>query len=265
MEFSEAAAGSRPIRTLRLTLAYEGTAYYGWQVQPVLPAVQGILTDALTRILRESVRVVGASRTDAGVHTLGQVASFSTTSRLSLLAIRSGINALLPSDIRVLAVAEAPPGFDARRSARSKRYAYLIDNARVALPFFSRYAWHIPQPLDHAAMKAGLRALRGKHDFSTFCAAPGRDRTPVCTIFSARLISRRSLITIFVSADSFLHHMVRNIVGSLVEVGRGRRPPEWTRDLLLGRDRTRAGPTAPAQGLTLLRVSYSLDRALPPA
>lgn len=228
-----------------------------------MPTIQGFLTEALTRILRESVKVVGASRTDAGVHALGQVASFSTTSQLSLLAIRSGINAVLPPDIRVLEVADAPPGFDARRWARSKRYTYLIDNRPVALPLLRRYAWHIPQPLDHSAMRAGLRALRGKHDFSAFCAAPGLHRTPICTVFSARLICRRSLITILVSADSFLHHMVRNIVGSLVEVGRGHRSAEWIRELLVGRDRTRAGPTAPARGLTLLRVSYSLAERLP--
>ena len=209
------------------------------------------------------MKVVGASRTDAGVHALGQVASFSTTSQLSLLAIRSGINAVLPPDIRVLEVADAPPGFDARRWARAKRYAYLIDNGPVALPFVSRYAWHIPQPLNDSAMRVGLRALRGKHDFSAFCAAPGLHRTPICTIFSAHLICRRSLMTILVSADSFLHHMVRNIVGSLVEVGRGHRSAEWIRELLVGRDRTRAGPTAPARGLTLLRVSYSLAERLP--
>ncbi len=200
--------------------------------------------------------MVGASRTDAGVHALGQVASFSTMSGLSLLAIRSGVNALLPSDIRVLEVAEASTGFDARRWARSKRYAYLIDNGPVALPILCRYAWHIPQCLDYAAMRAGLRPFRGKHDFSAFCAAPGRDRTPICTIYSARLVARRRLIAVFFSADSFLHYMVRNIVGSLVEVGRGRRPQGWIADLLLGRDRTRSGPTAPAHGLMLLRVCY---------
>ena len=206
------------------------------------------------------MKVVGASRTDAGVHALGQVASLSTISQLSLLAIRSGLNALLPPDIRVLGVSEAPPGFDARRWARSKRYAYLINTAPVAHPLLRRYAWHIPKPLDSSSMAAALKALRGKHDFSAFCAAPGRARTPVCTIFSARLLSHRDRIAVLISADSFLHHMVRNIVGSLVEIGRGRRPPEWIRQVLLGRDRTRSGPTAPAHGLTLLRVSYALDR-----
>ncbi|MBI4562749.1 MAG: tRNA pseudouridine(38-40) synthase TruA [Candidatus Rokubacteria bacterium] len=250
-------------RTLRLTLAYDGTDYHGWQVQPALPTVQGLLTDALSRILREPVKVVGASRTDAGVHALGQVASFVTTREISLLAIRSGLNALLPSDVRVLEVAEAPPGFDARRSARLKRYAYLIDNGPVALPLLRRYSWHVPKRLDPTAMRAALRALRGKHDFSAFCAAPGRERTPICTVFSSRLLARRSLLAVFVSADSFLHHMVRNILGSLVEVGRGIHRPEWIAELLSGRDRTRAGPTAPPHGLTLLRVSYSLVRRSP--
>lgn len=244
-------------------MAYDGTAYHGWQIQPADPTIQGLLTNALSQILREPVRVVGASRTDAGVHAVGQVASFSAASRLTPLAIRSGVNALLPPDIRVLSVAEAPPGFDARRWARAKRYVYVIDRAPVPAPLFCRYAWHIPQPLDLLAMSAALRELRGKQDFSAFCAAPGRVRTPVCTVFSARLASRRTLLSVFVSADSFLHHMVRNIVGSLVEVGRGRHPPEWIRELLAGRDRTRAASTAPAHGLTLVRVRYSLNRPQP--
>lgn len=248
------------IRTLRFTLAYDGTAYHGWQVQPAMPTVQGLLVDALARILREPVKVVGASRTDAGVHALGQVASFSTTSALSLPAVRSGVNALLPPDIRVLEVAEAPPGFDARRSARSKRYAYLIDSGRVPNPLVRRYAWHVPHPLDLGAMAAALRPLRGKHDFSAFCAAAGKVRTPTCTVYSAKLRSRRGVVAIFLSADSFLHHMVRNVVGSLVEVGRGAQQADWLGQLLSGRDRTRAGPTAPAHGLTLFRVTDSLAR-----
>lgn len=243
-------------RALRLTLAYDGTAYHGWQIQPSLPTVQGILTAACEGIFGCSVKVVGASRTDAGVHALGQVASLRVESRLHPLAIRSALNSRLPADIRVMDVADAPLDFDARRSARSKRYLYLIDNGRLAHPLLRRYAWHVPWRLDPTAMGAGLRCLRGKHDFSAFCAARGRDRTPTCTVHSARLVARRGIVAVLISADSFLHHMVRNVVGSLVEVGRGRRPPEWMTDLLAGRDRRRAGPTAPAQGLVLLRVIY---------
>jgi tRNA pseudouridine38-40 synthase len=244
------------LRTLRLAVAYEGTAYSGWQIQPARPTIQGLLTDACSRIFSGPLKLIGASRTDAGVHALGQVASLVVESRLHPLAIRSALNSHLPPDIRVLTVAEAPPGFDARRSALSKRYVYLIDSRSVPSPLLRRYAWHVPRALDLHAMTNGLRPLRGKHDFSAFCAAAGRARTPTCTLYSGRLRSRRGVVGVFLSADSFLHHMVRNVVGSLVETGRGSRLPEWMAQLLLGRDRTRAGPTAPAHGLTLLRVCY---------
>ncbi len=250
------------LRTLRLTLAYDGAAYHGWQIQPFVPTVQGLLTEACRRVFGQPAKLVGASRTDAGVHASGQVASLSVQSRLHLLAIRSALNSQLPPDIRVTEVAEAAPGFDARRSARSKRYLYLIDNGPLANPLRRRYAWHVPQRLDLSSMRSALGCLRGKHDFSAFCAAAGRARTPTCTVYSARLLARRGLVAVLLSADSFLHHMVRNIVGSLVEVGRGRRPVEWMADLLLGRDRRRAGPTAPPHGLTLLRVTYPIDSAL---
>jgi len=200
--------------------------------------------------------VVGASRTDAGVHALRQVASLVTPSSIEPGALGRALNALLPPAIRVLDSREAPAGFDARRSARGKRYAYLIDRAAAADPFLRRYAWHVPLMLDPGAMSEGLRLVRGKDDFSAFCAAAGRDRSPVCTVRSARLVTRKTRLVILISADSFLHHMVRNLVGSLVEVGRGARRPEWIKELLEGRDRTRSGPTAAPQGLALLRVMY---------
>lgn len=199
---------------------------------------------------------MGASRTDAGVHAIGQVASVTTDSALSPLAIRSGLNALLPQEIRVFRVEEAPPGFDARRWARAKRYGYFIENGPVASPLLHGFTWHIREPLDRTAIAQALAALRGKHDFASFCAAPGKVRSPICRIFSARLVTRRQVLALFFSADSFLHYMVRNLVGSLVEVGRGRRPPGWIHELLLARDRTLAGPTAPPHGLVLLRVLY---------
>lgn len=243
-------------RTVRLTLAYEGTELHGWQVQPGLATIQGLLTAAAERILGGPVKVVGASRTDAGVHALRQIAGLATTSRMRPPAIQRALNALLPASVRVVEAAEAPAGFDARRWARGKRYAYLIDRAPQADPFLRRHAWHVPFALDHVAMAAALRAVRGEHDFSAFCAAAGRDRSPVCTIHSARITTRRRLLGIFVSGDSFLHHMVRNLVGSLVEVGRGAQPPSWMAELLEGRDRRLAGPTAPAHGLVLVRVLY---------
>ncbi len=197
------------MRALRLTLAYDGTDLQGWQVQPGRPTVQGLVMDACARILGEPVKVTGASRTDAGVHALRQVASLRTASPLEPQRLLRGLNAVLPGAVRVLEACETPAGFDARRSALGKRYLYLIDRGAVA------------QPL--------LRRERG-----------------------ARL-------AVFLSADSFLHHMVRNIVGSLVEIGRGARDPAWMAELLAGRDRTRSGPTAPAEGLVLVRVLYGRD------
>jgi tRNA pseudouridine38-40 synthase len=244
------------VRRLALTLAYDGTDLHGWQVQPAAPTVQGLLLDAAARILGERPRLTGASRTDAGVHALRQVASLETGSAMPAAALRRALNAVLPPSVRVLGAAEAPPGWSARRHARGKRYAYLLDRAPEADPFLRRFAWHAPHARDTAAMTAALRAVRGKHDFSAFCAAAGRARTPVCTVGSARLVARRSRLVVLLSADSFLHHMVRNVVGSLVEVGRGARPPAWLGDVLAGRDRRLAGPTAPPQGLFLVRVLY---------
>lgn len=212
--------------------------------------------EAAGRVLGGPVKITGASRTDAGVHALRQVASLSIPSTVVPAALHRALNALLPPAVRVLDVREAPAGFDARRWARGKRYAYLIDRGPQADPFLRRHAWHTPFRLDVAAMAAGLALLRGKHDFSALCAAAGRDRTPICTITSARVVARRERLAICLSADSFLHHMVRNIVGSLVEVGRGARPPGWIGEVVAGRDRKRAGPTAPAQGLVLVRVLY---------
>ena len=165
-------------------------------------------------------------------------------------------NARLPPAIRVLDAREAPATFDARRSARGKRYAYVLDLGTCADPFLRRYAWHVPWQLDPVAMARALHAVRGKHDFSAFCAAAGRDRTPVCTVLTTRVLTRKSRLVVLISADSFLHHMVRNLIGTLVEIGRGAKPPEWMEELLDGRDRTRAGPTAPPQGLVLVRVMY---------
>ena len=237
-------------------MAYDGTDFAGWQVQPDSPTVQGLVREACARILGEPVKLTGASRTDAGVHALRQVASFTTESSLDPPKLARGLNALLPGAVRVLDAREAPPGFDARRSALGKRYLYLIDRGRVAHPLLGRVAWHPRFALDVQAMRIALSSLRGKHDFSAFCASPGRGRTPSCTVRSARLVSRGDRLAVVLSADSFLHHMVRNIVGSLVEVGRGARTPSWMSELLAGRDRTRSGPTAPPQGLVLLRVLY---------
>lgn len=244
-------------RTFRLMLSYDGTAYAGWQIQPDAPTVQGLIRTAARTLCGPDARVTGASRTDAGVHALRQVASLTTrTSTLTPAAILGALNAALPRDVRVLDVREVEPGFDARRAARVKRYLYLIDNGRVPSPLFLRYAWHVPAPLDVAAMRTGLAPLRGRHDFSAFRAAAGRDRDPTCVVSGLHVLRRRERILVAISADRYLHHMVRVIVGSAVEVGRGARPPSWIAAVRDGRDRTLAGPTAPARGLALVRVVY---------
>jgi tRNA pseudouridine38-40 synthase len=250
-----ATALSEP-RTWRLVLSYDGTAFHGWQVQPDVPTVQGALLAAAGRVFPGDVRIVGASRTDAGVHALRQTVALTVTSALTAESVQGALNAHLPREVRVLAAREAPLGFDARRSAFGKRYAYLIDNGPVASPLLLRYAWHVAGRLDLPAMRTGLAALRGTHDFSAFCAAPGREALPICRVRAMHVLARQGRVALLISADRFLHHMVRNIVGSAVEVGRGAQPPGWLARVLASRDRTQAGPTAPAQGLTLVRVRY---------
>ena len=218
--------------------------------------MQGHLIDAARQLLGPDTRVVGASRTDAGVHALGQVASLTTESALPATAVLGALNATLPADIRVLDVRDAPAQFHARRHATRKRYAYLIDNGAVASPLLRRYAWHVPVTLDVGGMRAGLGLLRGSHDFSAFRAAPGKSQRPVCHVSAVHVVQRRSRVAIVVSADRYLHHMVRNIVGSAVAIGRGTHGPAWMGEVLASRDRRKAGVTAPAQGLTLLRVLY---------
>ena len=237
-------------------LAYDGTGFHGWQVQPDAVTVQGTLLAAAQRLFDGDVRVVGASRTDAGVHALGQTVALTAESTHSAATVQSALNAHLPREIRVVAASEAPIGFDARRAAAGKRYVYLIDNGPVPSPLLLRWAWHVPGRLDVDAMRVGLRALAGRHDFGAFCAAPGRDADPLCRVRALHVRRRRALLALVISADRFLHHMVRNVVGSAVEIGRGAQPPAWLGEVLRGRDRTRAGPTAPAHGLVLLRVMY---------
>jgi tRNA pseudouridine38-40 synthase len=239
-------------------LAYDGTAFHGWQVQAHVATVQGTLLQAARRLFAGEVRLTGASRTDAGVHALGQAVALTTVSSLPATTVLAALNARLPREVRVVAAADAAPSFDARRLALGKRYAYLIDNRPVPSPLLLRYAWHVSGPLDLAAMRRAVAALHGRHDFSAFCAAPGREANPVCRVRSAHAWRRKALVGLVISADRFLHHMVRNIVGSTVEVGRGARPPQWLAEVLASRDRTRAGPTAPAHGLTLLHVTYHL-------
>ncbi len=263
------------MRTLKILLAYDGADFVGWQRQPTGASVQGALEQALAAIEGRPVTVIGAGRTDAGVHALGQVASCSLAHPLPLATLARALNATLPAGVRVLAVEEAPAGFHARYSARLKTYRYLILNGAVASPFERRYVWHIETPLDVPAMAAAARLLEGEHDFAALQAAGSATKTSRRTITASTVREETSatmfgrafgeavhlaagrLVVFEASGSGFLRHMVRNAVGTLVEVGRGRREPAWMAEVLASADRGQAGVTAPASGLFLVGVDYA--------
>ena len=237
-------------------LEYDGTTYHGWQVQPNLPTIQGTIEAAIRKVAQHDVDVVGAGRTDAGVHALGQVAHFSTSSRLTAEEWHRALNGLLPADIAVLAVEQVPEMFHARFSAKSKLYRYQI-LTRVHRSALSRSkVLHYSYPLDLGSMQEAAHALVGTHDFSSFQGSPTDTDNPVCTI--ARLTIERfgDEIRFEVEANRFLKQMARNIVGTLLEVGRGKLKVGEAAEILAAKDRTKAGPTAPAHGLYLVRVDY---------
>ncbi len=246
---------------VRLTLEYDGTRYVGWQVQPNGPSVQAEVERALAVLHHAPRRVTAAGRTDAGVHAIGQVASFAEPAPLPIAAYVKGMNALLPPDVAVRDAAVEPDGFDARRSARGKRYRYRIRNAETRSPLARLRAWEIFRPLDVAAMRAAAAPLVGRHDFAAFQAADCAARHAVREVRRLDLCEEASPggareIAVVVEATAFVKHMVRNIVGTLVEVGLGRRDAASIPALVAGRDRTRAGRTAPPQGLCLEQVFY---------
>jgi tRNA pseudouridine38-40 synthase len=244
------------MHTLKLVIEYDGFDYCGWQVQDNAPTVQGVIEAALGKILGEPVRVNGAGRTDAKVHALGQVASFRCPSNIPTTAVQRALNSLLPRDVVVHDVREVPADFHARFSARGKMYAYRILNRPVRAPLRLRYAWHMPQLLDVSAMASAAAYLQGTHDFTSFQAAGSEVKTTERTLMGLTVSPEGDEIIISCTANGFLRHMVRNIVGTLVEVGRGTRQPADVKRILNGCDRRLAGSTAPPQGLYLAQVFY---------
>ena len=242
--------------SFKVTVAYDGTDFVGWQRQASGVSVQALIEDALEPLDGRRVTVTGAGRTDAGVHALGQVASFTLEREVDASTVLRAVNARLPPDVRILTAETVAPAFHARFDARSKTYRYRIWNVDVVSPFERRYVWHVPGALDVDAMDTAARSLEGRRDFSAFQAAENDTATTERTLFSSRVVASPPQLFYEADGDGFLRHMVRTIVGSLVEVGRGKRPPEWPREVLESRDRTRAGRTAPASGLFLLGVHY---------
>jgi len=249
------------MRRLKLVLEYDGTGYHGWQAQPGLDTIQGTLEAALSRLAGNCVQVMGAGRTDAGVHALGQVASCTAELRLDDSALRRALNALLPRDIVVRQVETVPPEFDARRSARSKTYRYtlLVRDSPSAL--HARHSLYIPCALDPEAMSRGASCLVGTHDFSAFRAGTCAAATPIRTVTRAGWRPAGEFWEFEITGNAFLQHMVRIIVGTLVEVGRGKRASDDMATILASRDRRRAGKTAPPHGLCLVEVHYGAGDA----
>jgi tRNA pseudouridine38-40 synthase len=297
------------MRTLKLTIAYDGTAYAGWQLQPERPTVQGTLENAVAKVTGRHVRILASGRTDAGVHAFGQVVGFRTDSALPPEVLLRAINANLPHDVAVLDVADVPGGFHPIADVARKRYGYVIHDGPVRDVFHRHFAWHyIYGRLDADAMSRAAAPLLGKHDFSSFESSGAERKTSVRTVFELAVERARAgqgvheglgirdqglegrgqesdgtaqesgrgsgsnaprrrswgtsdpdchdFITIEIEADGFLYNMVRAIVGTLVEVGRGSRPENWPAEVLNSLDRRLAGPTAPPQGLCLIRVQY---------
>jgi tRNA pseudouridine38-40 synthase len=242
---------------VKLVLEYDGTNYVGWQVQPNGPSVQGRVQRALQQLTGQAITVQAAGRTDAGVHARGQVVAFDSPVSLPMKAYWMGLNSLLPDDIAVVHAEEVEPAFDPRRWCRGKRYVYRISNRRSRSPLRRHTHWEVFMPLNVAAMQEAMRHVVGVHDFSAFrasdCQATGARRE----LWKVDLTGASGdELVVTVEGTAFLKHMVRNLVGSFVEVGRGKHPPEWIAELLACRDRTKAGPTAPPHGLCLDEVFY---------
>jgi tRNA pseudouridine38-40 synthase len=241
---------------IKLVIEYVGTYYHGWQRQLKLPTLQGTLEDCIIQISGEGTQLIGAGRTDAGVHALGQVANFKTKSSLKAETWKRALNALLSEDIVILKAEEVPKTFHARKSARSKVYQYRILNRRTPSALMAPFIWHIPAPLNINWMRAAARPLQGLHDFSSFCGKARASRGTTAHLLRFSIERHQDTLLMTFTGTNFLQYMVRNMVGTLVKVGLGKLPPDRVHYILKARDRRQAGPTAPPQGLFLVRVNY---------
>jgi tRNA pseudouridine38-40 synthase len=250
------------LRNLKLTLSYDGSDFSGWQVQPNASTIQGTLASAVGRLTGENVLPQGSGRTDAGVHALAQVATFSTASPIPVDNVLKALNDILPPSIRILEVTEVSADFHARKSANAKTYRYRICRSAICSPFLARYVWHFPYPLNEDAMSEAAGAVTGEHDFTSFAAVdPERgqensEASNLRTIFSSRFERQNDEFVYTVRGNGFLHHMVRTLVGTFILVGKETLQPQDVRRILTARNRSAAGATAPASGLFLVSVEY---------
>ena len=247
-----------PLHKIRLVAAYDGTRYHGWQRQKNGISIQAVMEEKIGIMLQEDVRLIASGRTDAGVHAVGQTCHFETRSRLGPDILRKGLNALLPEDIYVKETERVPGTFHARYSVRSKTYEYRILNREEPDIFRRHHVWHIRLPLDVGRMASCLQALKGRHDFSAFRSSGSGNRNPVRTMMRSEIRGPdgQGLLRMVMEADGFLRHMVRNMVGTVVEVGTGKRDVQAFQEILGSCDRTKAGIKAPARGLFLMEVTY---------
>ena len=244
------------MRNVRLTVSYDGTGYHGWQRQPNAPTVEEAFRAAVERILDHEVRMSAGARTDAGVHAMGQVVNFRTEKTIDCTALQRGLNSLLPRDIRALDASDADDAFHARYSAKGKTYVYCILNRPCNSPFLARYVLHFPHALDIAPMKAAAKAVIGEHDFSAFKKKDEVYKSTVREVKRAGIAPKGDMVYVVIEATGFLRYMVRNIVGTLLEVGQGRMDAEEFKAVLDSGMREEAGPTAPPQGLFLRAIRY---------
>jgi tRNA pseudouridine38-40 synthase len=249
------------MRNLKLTLAYDGTDFCGWQIQPHAPSIQGLLASAIGRITGEKVLPQGSGRTDAGVHALAQVATFTTGSVIPASNLAVALNDRLPASIRVLEAVEASPEFHARKSAKAKTYRYRIYRESICPPSLARYVWHYPYPLDENAMAMAALLVEGEHDFTSFAAVDpetGKEESSsnVRRVFSSVWRREGAELTYEIRGNGFLHHMVRNLIGTFILIGKGTLKAGDIPAILAAKNRSAAGATAPAQGLYLVSVEY---------
>ena len=245
------------VRNIKLTITYDGSEYHGWQIQPGLRTIQGVITDAIQDLLGSEVRLFGASRTDAGVSALGQVGLIQIDSPIPTENLAKAITDRLPADIAITEAVDVPEGFDLMGAVTSKLYRYTIFTGQVRPVLQIRHCWHLPTKLDTTTMAEAAGFLVGKKDFKSFASAADRRENSVRTIFCCNVTAEDKWIYVDVEGDGFLYNMVRNIVGTLVEVGVGRWNSERMNEILEAKDRTAAGPLAPAQGLCLMWIKYA--------